>query len=41
MGDKGKRDKYVKAQGWATMPFEKEPDSEVAEKCAEKIMQIK
>ena len=33
------RDKYVNKQGWATMPFEKEPDSEVAEKCAEKIMQ--
>jgi len=35
------RDQYVKKQGWATMPFEKEPDSSVAEKCAEKIVQIK
>ena len=35
------RDKYVKEQGWATMPYEKEPDSEVAGKCAEQIMQIK
>ncbi len=34
------RNEYVNKQGWATMPFEKEPDSEVAEKCAEKIAQI-
>ena len=34
------RGKYVKEQGWATMPFEKEPDSDVAEKCVEQIMQI-
>lgn len=34
------RDKYITEQGWATMPFEKEPDSSVAEKCAEQIMQI-
>ncbi len=34
------RDKYIKEQGWATMPYEKDPDSSVAEKCAEKIMQI-
>ena len=34
------RDTYVKEQGWATMPFEKEPDLSVAEKCAEQIMQI-
>ena len=34
------RDTYVKEQGWATMPYEKEPDSSVAEKCAEQIMQI-
>ena len=32
------RDKYVKAQGWATMPFEKEPDSRVADRCSELIM---
>ncbi len=34
------RDTYVKEQGWATMPYEKEPDGSVAEKCAEQIMQI-
>ncbi len=34
------RDTYVKKQGWATMPGEKDPDSDVAEKCAEQIMQI-
>ena len=32
------RDNYVKEQGWATMPFEKEPDSRVAEVCAEQIL---
>ncbi|MFQ5486647.1 MAG: hypothetical protein ACE5DO_15135 [Desulfobacterales bacterium] len=32
------RDKYIKEQGWATMPYEKEPDSSVAEKCAEQIL---
>lgn len=34
------REKYVKEQGWATMPFEKEPDSRVAEVCAELIMNV-
>jgi hypothetical protein len=34
------RDKYIKEQGWATMPYEKEPESSVAEECAEQIMQI-
>ena len=34
------KDKYIKEQGWATMPYEKEPDSSVADKCAEQIMQI-
>jgi hypothetical protein len=33
------RDKYIKEQGWATMPYEKEPDDNVAEKCAEQIIQ--
>ena len=33
------RDTYIKEQGWATMPYEKEPDSSVADKCAEQIMQ--
>ena len=36
--DSWKRDQYVKDQGWATMPFEKEPDRLVADKCAELIM---
>ncbi len=34
------RSKYVEEQGWATMPYEKEPDSAVAEKCVQQIMQI-
>ncbi|MGD2099360.1 MAG: hypothetical protein PVG35_17425 [Desulfobacterales bacterium] len=32
------REKYVEEQGWATMPFEKEPDSMVAEVCVEQIL---
>ena len=28
------RGDYVKKQGWATMPGEKEPDSKVADECA-------
>ena len=32
------RDKYVEDQGWATMPFEKVPDSKVAEVCVEQIL---
>ncbi|UCE54596.1 MAG: hypothetical protein JSV31_03910 [Desulfobacterales bacterium] len=32
------REKYVEEQGWATMPFEKESDSEVAEVCVEQIL---
>ena len=35
------RDKYVREQGWATVPFEKEPDSKVADKCTDQIMQVK
>ncbi len=38
--DSWTRDDYVKKQGWATMPYEKKPDSGVAEKCTEQIMQI-
>ena len=34
------RDKYVKAQGWATMPFEKNPDWSISGKCVEEIMQL-
>ena len=29
---------YVKAQGWATMPFEKDTDSRVVARCSELIM---
>jgi hypothetical protein len=32
------REKYIEDQGWATMPFEKEPDSKVAEVCVEQIL---
>ncbi|MFQ5874294.1 MAG: hypothetical protein ACE5JL_10900 [Dehalococcoidia bacterium] len=32
--------KYVEKQGWATMLGEKKPDSEVAEGCADQLMQI-
>ncbi|MFH2128890.1 MAG: hypothetical protein ABIK68_00840 [bacterium] len=36
--DSWKIDQYVKQQGWATMPFEKEPDSQVADTCSALIM---
>ena len=36
--DSWKRAQFVRDQGWATMPFEKEPDSRVADRCAELIM---
>ena len=35
-----KRNEYVEKQGWATMPGEKKPDSTVAKKCAEMIVQL-
>ena len=35
-----KRGDYVEKQGWATMPSEKTPDSKVAEKCADMVMQL-
>jgi hypothetical protein len=35
-----KRTKYVKAQGWATMPGETGPDDKVASACAKQIMLI-
>ena len=35
-----KRNDYVEKQGWATMPGEKKPDSTVAKKCAEMIVQL-
>ena len=33
-----KRDEYVRKQGWATMPGEKEPDGRVADNCSELIL---
>ena len=33
------RGDFVKAQGWATMPFEKDPDSSVADRCSELIIE--
>lgn len=33
------RGDYVKKQGWATMPGEKEADSNVAEKCADSLVE--
>jgi len=35
-----KKSDYVVKQGWATMPGEKKPDSQIAEKCAELIVQL-
>ncbi len=34
------RDSYVEKQGWATMLGEKKPDSEVADECAKRLMEI-
>ncbi|MFC1866893.1 hypothetical protein ACFL0H_01985 [Thermodesulfobacteriota bacterium] len=34
------RTDYVKKQGWATMPGEKEPDSLIADECARRIMAL-
>ncbi len=36
-----RRSEYVEKQGWATMPGEKNPDSKVAEKCAELVIQLR
>ena len=38
--DSWKRDDYVEKQGWATMPGEKNPDSKVAKKCAELLVEL-
>jgi hypothetical protein len=38
--DSWERRDYVKKQGWATMPGEKEADSEVAEECAKLLLEI-
>jgi len=34
-----KRGDYVKEQGWATMPGEKEPDSKIASECATRLVE--
>ena len=34
------RKDYVKEQGWATMPGEKEPDSNVADECARRLVEL-
>ena len=34
------RGDYVKKQGWATMPGEKEPDSNVADECARRLVEL-
>ncbi len=38
--DSWQRSDYVEKQGWATMPGEKNPDSKVAEKCANLVIQL-
>jgi hypothetical protein len=35
-----KRREFVEKQGWATMPGEKEPDSQVADECVRRIMAL-
>jgi hypothetical protein len=32
------QDKYVEEQGWATMPYENEPDNMVAQLCVQQIL---
>jgi hypothetical protein len=34
------RGDYVKKQGWATMPGENEPDSKVADECANRLVEL-
>ena len=34
------RGEFVQKQGWATMPGEKEPDSEVANECAKRLVEL-
>jgi hypothetical protein len=34
------RGDYVKKQGWATMPGEKEPDSKIANECANRLVEL-
>ena len=39
--DSWARDDYVIKQGWATMPGEKEPDSQVADEVARRLVELK
>ncbi len=39
--DAWKQGEYVKKQGWATMPGEKEADRDVADECANRILHPK
>jgi hypothetical protein len=39
--DSWKRADYVKEQGWATMPGEKESDYNVANECAKRLVELK
>jgi hypothetical protein len=32
--------RYIKEQGWATMPGEENPDDKVATECAQRLMPI-
>ena len=34
------RGSYIEKQGWATIPGEEEPDSDVAEECVNRLMKI-
>ena len=38
--DSWNRGEYVQKRGWATMPGEKKADSEVADECARRLMEI-
>ena len=38
--DSWKRGDYVKEKGWATMPGDKSPDSNVADECARRFMEL-
>jgi hypothetical protein len=39
--DYWKRGEFVQKQGWATMPGQKEADSEVADECARRLVELK
>jgi cobalamin biosynthesis protein CbiD len=38
--DSWKRGEYVEKQGWATMPGEEKPDSQVARECARRLTEL-